>query len=66
MQGDGRPADIAMLGDGGEGYKLIGGHGKELSVHQIVYVTNDDFSYRYIQIRITPINQKEPPCRRRS
>jgi hypothetical protein len=21
MQGDGRPADIAMLGDGGEGYK---------------------------------------------
>jgi hypothetical protein len=27
MHRHGRAADIAMLGDGGERYKLIGGHG---------------------------------------
>ncbi|HHV7523455.1 TPA: YeiH family putative sulfate export transporter, partial [Burkholderia orbicola] len=62
MQRHGGAADVQMLGDGGERYQLIRGHGEELSAFRIVYVTNHNFSYRYNEIRITPSPHAPSRC----
>jgi hypothetical protein len=48
MQSQRGAADVQMFGDGGKRYKLIRGHGNELSAKRIVSILNHDFSYSYI------------------
>ncbi|CAG9214271.1 hypothetical protein BGLA2_2340002 [Burkholderia gladioli] len=72
MQQLSRAADVAQLGDGRERYQLIRGHAEKISDFPIIDVTNHNFLYRYIQIRIgtieshvetTPCPPPIPPCR---
>ncbi|CAN0621178.1 protein of unknown function [Burkholderia multivorans] len=58
MQRQRRMADVAVLGDRRESYQLVRGHGAELSDFRIVYVTNDNFSYPYIEIRIKAVQRR--------
>jgi len=43
MQGQGRMADVAVLGYGGEGYQLFWGHLVKISVKRIFAILNYDF-----------------------
>ncbi|CAN0621151.1 protein of unknown function [Burkholderia multivorans] len=58
MQRQRRMADVAVFGHRRESYQLIRGHGDELSAFRIVYVTNDNFSYPYIEIRIRAFQRR--------